>query len=93
MSSEGQIARKESEMKNCELMQKCIFFTDKTKNMPDAAEIIKKKYCQGDKNICARYKIAISFGQKEVPVNLFPRELKKANAIISDMLLSKNGFS
>ena len=80
-------------MRSCELIQKCTFFNDKIKNMPNDSEWMKEKYCLGDNRFCARYKIGISFGEEKVPVDLFPLELVRANEIISDILLARTGFS
>lgn len=44
--------------------------------------IHKKKYCEGDKNLCARYKVASSIRKEKVPIDLFPIMMEEANQII-----------
>ena len=70
-------------MVDCELMSTCLFFNDQMANMPNMAEMQKKKYCHGNYNICARYKVYKALGREKVPKNLFPIELNKVDQIIS----------
>jgi hypothetical protein len=44
----------------------------------------RKKYCEGDKTRCARYKVASSIGKQNVPLDLYPIMMEKANKIIKE---------
>ena len=69
-------------MSECNLLEKCPFFNDQLKNMPTASDTMKKLYCRWNFEKCARYKIAIVLGRKEVPRDLFPRDSRRADDIL-----------
>ncbi|MBN2715593.1 MAG: hypothetical protein JXX14_07035 [Deltaproteobacteria bacterium] len=69
-------------MAQCECLEKCIFFHDKMGNMPSMAEIMKKKYCLGDSNNCARHIVFKAKGKGSVPADLFPNQLDRAEKLI-----------
>ena len=64
----------------CEKLEKCPFFNDKMANMPSISSMLKKKYCEGDKDACARYQV--SKAGKDVPADLFPQQSERISAII-----------
>lgn len=64
----------------CEKLEKCPFFNDKMANMPAVAGMLKKQYCQNDKESCARY--IVSKAGKDVPMDLFPQQKERIAAII-----------
>ena len=69
-------------MAHCELIEKCLFFSDKLKNMPSASETMKKLYCRWNYAKCARYKVAIVLGKENVPLDLFPGDTLRAEDIL-----------
>ncbi|MFC1837351.1 hypothetical protein ACFLYW_01555 [Thermodesulfobacteriota bacterium] len=69
-------------MADCELLEKCLFFNDKLKNMPEASDMMKKIYCRWNFAKCARYKVAITLGRKDVPLDLFPGDSRRAENIL-----------
>lgn len=69
-------------MGNCELLNGCIFFNDKMKNMPGTANILKDRYCRTDSSACARYMVFRALGRPRVPPDLFPQQAEKAEKII-----------
>ncbi|MFH1378210.1 MAG: hypothetical protein ABIH86_05620 [Planctomycetota bacterium] len=69
-------------MEECELIEKCAFFTNRMSTLPTVAKMMKKRYCEGDKDDCARYRLALSIGKNGVPANLFPHQMDIANDII-----------
>jgi len=69
-------------MADCELLEKCLFFHDKLKNMPSAADSMKRLYCRWNFAKCARYKVAIALGRREVPLDLFPGDTRRAENIL-----------
>ncbi len=70
-------------MTNCGALRTCLFFTDKMEGLPVAADIFKKKYCQGDHSSCARHMVIQSLGKKKVPGDLFPNQNERAREIIT----------
>ncbi|NTU43481.1 MAG: hypothetical protein HGA78_10640 [Nitrospirales bacterium] len=67
-------------MADCEKLQKCLFFNDKMAAMPASAELMKKRFCKGDKRCCARYQVAVSGAI--VPPILFPNQKDKVKELI-----------
>jgi hypothetical protein len=43
-------------------------------DMPAVAGYLKDKYCRGDFEACARFRIYKEFGRENVPPGLFPNE-------------------
>lgn len=70
-------------MANCELIDKCLFFNDKMRNMPGTAEMFKKKYCIENNSYCARHIVVKAMGREKVPPNLFPNQVDEAKRLIS----------
>lgn len=69
-------------MPDCELSTKCLFFNDKMANMPSTASMMKRKYCQGNFEQCARYIVCKALGRDKVPADLTPSQVDKAQQII-----------
>jgi len=69
-------------MAGCELVGGCIFFNNKMQNMPATADILKKKYCQGDFASCARYMVFKALGRPKVPADLYPQQAELAEQVI-----------
>ena len=65
-------------MAECECLKACIFFNDKMSGMPSMADIMKKKYCLGNHNDCARYMVFKAKGKGNVPSTLFPNQQAEA---------------
>lgn len=60
-------------MAMCEKLEKCPFYQGKMTMDSGIGSIFKKKYCEGDKTICARYIVATTLGPNFVPDTLFPK--------------------
>ncbi|MGE3063540.1 MAG: hypothetical protein AB7T10_07910 [bacterium] len=71
-------------MTDCAHLVKCPFFNDRMQSMPATADIYKKRYCRGDFNNCARFKVSKALGKENVPADLFPNQDERAKEIISD---------
>jgi hypothetical protein len=69
-------------MADCELTAKCLFFNDKMANMPSMASMMKRKYCQGDFESCARYMVCKALGRDKVPADLSPSQTDRAKQLI-----------
>lgn len=70
-------------MPDCECIAACPFFNDKMANMSAIAEMMKRKYCQGDKTACARYMVRGALGRERVPIDLFPNQVDRARQVIA----------
>lgn len=69
-------------MADCTMTSECLFFNDKMANMPSTASMMKRKYCQGDFTLCARYIVQAALGKKNVPADLNPSQVDKAKLLI-----------
>jgi hypothetical protein len=69
-------------MADCELIEICPFFNDYLENMPAASDTMKKLYCRWHHSKCGRYKVAIVLGRKNVPLDLFPGDSRRAEEIL-----------
>jgi len=70
-------------MADCEILETCLFFTDKMENMPTTAELLKRRFCRSNNSDCARYIVYKALGRDKVPPYLAPNQLDKANEIIA----------
>ncbi len=72
----------------CELCDTCLFFNDKMPDMPAVANFLKDKYCRGNFETCARYRIYQEFGRCNVPSGLFPNEEELVSRIAAELKLT-----
>ena len=70
-------------MAECDRLPTCIFFNDRMENMPTVAALLKKQYCLGDFQACARFRVAAKLGSTNVPGNLFPQDSRTADRIVA----------
>ncbi|RKD21395.1 hypothetical protein SAMN02745883_01211 [Caminicella sporogenes DSM 14501] len=70
-------------MPNCPSLSSCPFFNDKMCSRPALAEMYKKRYCKGNYEICARFKVSKALGKEHVPNDLFPNQSDKAENLIN----------
>lgn len=70
-------------MDECELTGGCIFFNDRMANMPAMADIYKQRFCQGSPLTCARFVLAKTIGRENVPVNLYPNDMERAQSLMA----------
>ena len=70
-------------MAECEILSTCPFFNDKMAHKPETAAAYKKKYCQDDNSICARYMVRKALGKPKVPGDLYPEQEDRAREIIA----------
>ncbi len=71
-------------MPDCEYLQGCPFYQEIMPKTLRKTEELKKEYCYGDKNLCARYIVRNALGKEKVPVSLFPFQTDEAKKIISE---------
>ena len=68
----------------CENLSACLFYTDKIPIEKGLCELQKEKYCEGDKTLCAIYKVASTIGEENVPKDLCPNMIFRANKAIEE---------
>ncbi len=69
-------------MAQCEKLEKCPFYQGKMSMESGLGAMYKRKYCEGDKTACARYKVATTLGPDFVTNNLYPNMDDLAKKII-----------
>ncbi len=72
-------------MADCELIATCLFFKDQMEKAPDMADYQKKKYCEGDNSVCARYIVFKALGRENVPRDLLPIQIDIGNELIAKL--------
>lgn len=70
-------------MAMCENLSKCPFYQGKMSMDSGLGSMYKKKYCEGDRFICARYMVSSKLGKEYVPSNLYPNMKEKAEEILA----------
>ncbi|HRE28666.1 MAG TPA: hypothetical protein PK954_18625 [Anaerolineales bacterium] len=70
-------------MNPCECVPRCIFFNDKMKDKPATADMMKRRYCQGDFEACARHRVFKALGPSQVPGDMFPSHAERADQILA----------
>lgn len=69
-------------METCTYFHDCVFFNDpSTQNLQILADQLKKDYCQGRFEDCARYQVACRLGRDQVPASMLPTQLQWAEMI------------
>lgn len=68
---------------NCARLTGCPFYNDRMPMERGVGSIFKKKYCLGNHDICARYKVICEVGENNVPANLYPNMMDIAENIIA----------
>lgn len=56
----------------CIKLKKCRFYNDKMPMEKGIGMIYKKKFCNGNNELCARYKVLVELGESFVSDNLYP---------------------
>ncbi len=69
-------------MADCECLPRCPFFNDRMAGMPVMADQMKKKYCQGEFDTCARHMVFKVKGSEGVPLDLFPNQTERVPELI-----------
>ena len=71
-------------MAKCEKLEKCPFYQGKMSMESGLGAMYKKKYCEGDKTICARYIVATQLGAEYVTTNLYPNMNDVADKLLAE---------
>jgi hypothetical protein len=78
---------------DCIKIGMCPFYNDKMPMTSGLGAIYKKKYCLGNNELCARWKVFRTLGQAHVPDTLYPSMIDIAHQIIEseDKMSADNG--
>lgn len=68
---------------SCERLNACPFYNDKMDIESGLGKMYKQRYCEGDKQQCARYMVLTKLGEDFVPVDLYPNMFERAEKIIA----------
>ena len=71
-------------METCEKLAKCPFYQGKMNMETGLGSMYKRKYCEGDKTQCARYRISTTVGPEFVTNNIYPNMRDLADKIIAE---------
>ncbi|MCD4829102.1 MAG: hypothetical protein K8R90_06705 [Candidatus Cloacimonetes bacterium] len=69
-------------MPDCSLVTGCPFFNDRMKGLEAVKNMLKKKYCHGDFDNCARYMVFKKLGRSAVPADLAPNQQARAKQLL-----------
>lgn len=69
-------------MATCEKLSKCPFYQGRMDINSGIGSMYKRKYCEGDKTICARYRIATELGPDFVTNSIYPNMTDVADKMI-----------
>jgi len=75
---------------DCENSDSCLFYCDEIPDDKGLGHLQKVKYCEGNKTLCARYIVAYSIGNENVPTDMIPNMIARAKKIIEEHYLNKN---
>lgn len=68
----------------CENLEGCPFYNDRMSMEKGLGSMYKKKYCEGDKTLCARYKVGSIIGKEFINADLYPNMFDRAEKIINE---------
>lgn len=71
-------------MNICEFTENCPFFNEKLGALPGLADMLRQQYCLLVKTRCARYRITQALGREHVPLDLYPNDAERADAILNE---------
>lgn len=71
-------------METCEKLAKCPFYQGNMSMDSGLGSMYKRKYCEGDKTQCARYRIATTVGPEFVTNHIYPNMKDIADKIIAE---------
>ena len=71
-------------MSKCEKLEKCPFYQGKMDINKGIGAMYRKRYCEGDKTICARYIVSTQLGAEYVTNSLYPNMNDAANKLLAE---------
>lgn len=70
-------------MADCECLEGCPFFNDRMESKPALATMMKRQYCRGNYEGCARYMVFSRLGKPSVPADLYPNQTERAQELLA----------
>ena len=72
-------------MANCECIPGCPFYNGRmATDMPHIVESMKRRYCEGSNEACARHMIVRTLGKPHVPADLVPNQVAIAERVLAE---------
>lgn len=71
-------------MAKCRFVKICPFYNGRMTSLAHLAEQFKQTYCTGNNFRCARYLLAMSLGHNNVPEDLYPNQMPRAEKIMEE---------
>jgi hypothetical protein len=68
----------------CEKLEGCLFYLEKMPIESSLGKLFVKTYCEGDKSLCARYRVSTTVGKEYVTSSLYPNMNELADQIIKE---------
>lgn len=69
-------------MEECELQGDCVFLAEHRYLMPSTVTMVRQRYCDWNRNACARYFVSTAIGRDFVPPDMLPYQQDRARQII-----------
>jgi hypothetical protein len=73
-----------AEVGDCEYLEGCLFFNDKMSIDSALGSMSKRNYSQGERSRCAGYMVAKKLGKWNVPGDLYPMMIEKAQEVMAE---------
>lgn len=70
----------------CEKLESCPFYLEEMPVDSSLGKLFRQTYCEGDRTICARYRVSAIIGKEFVPASLYPNMNELADQIIKKHL-------
>lgn len=67
----------------CENLEKCPFYQGQMSMDSGIGSMYKKRYCEGNRLLCARYMVSSKLGKEFVPSTLCPNMTEQAQEILA----------
>ena len=71
---------------NCPCLPRCPFFEDTVGAMPATAKMYRDRYCLAIYTRCARFLVFRKAGRENVPRNLHPNQVRRAQYLIDHLI-------
>lgn len=68
----------------CNLQDECYFYQNAIPQQNRMGQIYSERYCEGDRDLCARYRVHTALGADRVPQDLYPNMEEVAREIIEN---------
>ena len=79
-------------MAQCANLTDCSFFNDVMKEYPSIGEMMKRRFCYGHSDECARIIVSSTLGGQAVPEQLAPNDRRGAEKILAAKGINLNAM-